>query len=49
MPDNQAEQDNNFKKQLEGIVWPLDYGIIKIQIRAGKLTLITIERTIKLD
>jgi len=38
-----------FTKQLEEIDWPIDYGNVKIQLRAGKPTLVTIERTIKLD
>ena len=37
------------KKELEKITWPVEYGSVKIQIRAGKPTLITIERTVKLD
>ena len=37
------------KKQLEKIIWDLDYGSVKIQIRGGKPTLVTIERTVKLD
>lgn len=37
------------KKQLEKIDFKLDYGSIKIQIRNSKPTLVTIERTVKLD
>lgn len=39
------------KEQLEKVDWTkfLEYGIIKVQVRAGKPTLITIERTVKLD
>jgi len=37
------------KKELEKIDWKLDYGSVKIQIRNGKPTLITIERTVKMD
>jgi len=43
------KQDAEFKKQLEKIVWPIEYGIVSIQLRAGKPTLIKVERTIKLD
>lgn len=43
------KQDAELKRQLEKIAWPIDYGIISIQIRAGKPTLIKVERTIKLD
>jgi len=43
------QQDIELKKQLEKIDWPIEYGIISIQLRAGKPTLIKIERTIKLD
>lgn len=41
--------DVKLKEQLEKIDWPIDYGIIKVQVRGGKPTLITIEKTIKLD
>ena len=43
------KQDAELKRQLEQIEWPIDYGIISIQLRAGKPTLIKVERTIKLD
>ena len=42
-------KDLELKKALEKIDWPIDYGNIRIQLRAGKPTLITIERTVKLD
>ena len=29
--------------------WPLEYGTVKFQVRKRKPTLITIERTVKLD
>ena len=40
-------QDRELKKELEKIVWHkyLEYGSVKIQVRAGKKTLTTIERT----
>ena len=41
--------DEELKKQLEKIIWPIDYGTIKVQIRNGEPTLVTIERTVKLD
>jgi len=44
-----TEQDAELKKQLDQIDWPIDYGSVKIQIRNGEPSLITIERTIKLD
>jgi len=37
------------KKELEKIDWTIDYGSVKVQIRQGKPTLITIERTVRLD
>jgi len=37
------------KKQIEKIDWTIDYGSVKIQIRDGKVTLITLEKTIKSD
>ena len=43
------QQDAQLKKELEAIDWPIDYGSVKVQIRNGKPTLITIERTVKLD
>ena len=44
-------KDIELKKELEKIDWNkyLDYGSVKIQIRQGKPTLITIERTLKID
>ena len=45
----QNSQDAEFKRQLERIDWPIEYGNIRIQLRASKPTLIVIERTIKLD
>jgi hypothetical protein len=45
----EIQQDTELKKQFEKVVWPVDYGNIKIQLRAGKPTLVTIEKTIKLD
>ena len=41
--------DLELKKELEKINWNLDYGSVKVQIRNGKPSLITIERTVKLD
>ena len=43
------EQDVELKKQLEKIKWPIEYGIVSVQIREGKPTLVKVERTIKLD
>lgn len=45
----QSQQDTELKKELEKVDWKLDYGSVKIQIRQGRPTLITIERTIQLD
>ena len=42
-------QDIEIKKELEKIEWPINYGTVKVQLRNGKPTLVTIERTIKLD
>ena len=41
--------DLELKKELEKVKWPIDYGIVRVQIRQGKPTLVTIERTVKLD
>ena len=45
----QNQQDEDLKKELERVDFNLDYGSVKIQIRNGKPSLITIERTVKLD
>ncbi len=42
-------KDIELKKQLETVKWPIEYGIITIQIRAWKPTLATIAKTVKLD
>ena len=42
-------KDLELKKELEKIDWPIEYGSIKIQIRQGKPSLITIERTVRFD
>ena len=47
--EEQNRQDVKLKEELERIDWRLDYGSVKVQIRQGKPTTITIERTIKLD
>jgi len=41
------QQDLELKKELEKIDWQkyLEYGSVKVQVRAGKQTLTTIERT----
>ena len=43
------DQDIELKKQLEKINWPIEYGSVKIQIRQRRVTLLTIERTVRLD
>jgi len=47
--DIENKQDLELKRQLEKVDWPIEYGIVSIQLRAGKPTLIKVERTIKLD
>jgi len=47
--DLENKQDSELKRQLDKVDWPIEYGIISIQLRAGKPTLIKVERTIKLD
>lgn len=42
-------KDLELKKQLDSIKWPIEYGSLKLQLRAGRVTLVTVERTIKLD
>jgi len=41
--------DEELKELLEKIVWPIEYGSVKVTLRNGKPTLVTIERTVKLD
>ena len=45
MTENQ--QDQELKKELDKIDWQkyLEYGTIRIQVRQGKKTLTTVERT----
>ena len=43
------DQDKELKQALDKIDWPIYYGNVRIQIREGKVTLVTIERTIRLD
>lgn len=45
----QKQQEDDLKKQLKDIDWHLDYGSVKIQIRAGKPTLVILERTLRSD
>jgi len=45
----QNEQDIELKKELENIDWPIEYGIITVQLRDGKPSLLKIERTVRLD
>ncbi len=45
----QSQEDKELKRQLEKVDWNIDYGSVKIQLRQGKPTLITVERTVKLD
>jgi len=41
------QKDLELKKELERINWEkyLEYGSVKVQVRAGKQTLTTVERT----
>ena len=47
--EEQRLEDLKLKRELGKIDWPIDYGSVKIQIREGKVTLLTVERTLKLD
>ena len=50
MTDNQdLELKKELKAYFEKITVPIDYGTIKVQIRGGKPTLVTIEKTYRLD
>jgi len=48
MIESQAEE-KAFTDALVKITWPISYGQVKIQLRAGKPAIVTVERTIKLD
>ena len=39
----------SLKADLLKIYWPVEYGSVKIQIRAGKPVFVVIEKTIQLD
>lgn len=41
--------DEELRKELEKVNWPIQHGTVKVQIRYGKPTLATIEKTVKLD
>ena len=41
--------DEKFKAALKALKWPIAYGIIKVQVRDGVPTLVTVEQTVKLD
>ena len=43
----QNQENIDLKKQLEKIDWPINYGSAKVQIRNGKVTLLTLEQTIQ--
>ena len=43
------EDESAIVEQVRKIDWRIKFGSIKVQIREGKPTLITIEETIKLD
>lgn len=45
----QDEEDTALKKQLEQVRWPLEHGDVTVKLRHGKVTLITVGRTIKAD
>lgn len=47
MPEIDAQEI--FKEEAKKLNYPIDYGSVRIQVRAGKPTLIVIEKTIKLD
>jgi len=44
-------KETELKSELDKIQWNkyIDWGSIKVQIRAGKPTIVTVEETIKLD
>jgi len=45
----QDDRNQELKRELEKVDWPIDYGTIRVQIRNGQPTTATIEETVKLD
>ncbi len=45
----QNSEDDKLKKELEKVNWPITHGNVTVKMRDGKPTLITIERTVKVD
>ena len=43
------DKDEELKAELEKVDWPIQHGIISVKVRDGKPTLVTIERTVKMD
>lgn len=48
-PDIMIEADKELCRQIRGITWKrfIPYGNVRIQVRDGEATLITLERTLK--
>lgn len=40
---------NELKEELAHIKWGINYGSVKLQIKAGKVTLVTVEETMRFD
>jgi len=47
--DKSKKDSVDLLERLKDIDWGLDYGSVKVQIRDSKVTLVTIERTVKVD
>lgn len=43
------DKDTELTKALQGVPWPIQYGSVKVQVKEGKPTIVTIERTVKID
>ena len=41
--------ESDIKRKLEYVDWPIEYGTVEVQVRAGRTTLIGVKFTIKAD
>ena len=49
--DTEVKQDIELQRELEKVAWDkcLSWGTVRVQVREGQLSLITVERTYPLD
>jgi len=46
---DEATDDKELREALHRVKWPIAYGYVKIKVKDGKATLMTVEQTTKLD